>query len=310
MGFLGSVLCPRLIEKGHKVRILDSLFYPSKITKNPNLQFIKADIRNLVDVARSLKDIDTVIHLASIVGQNANAIDPKTSIEINYLATKNLAELCHNREIVNLIFASTCSVYGSQKGKLVTEKTNPQPLESYAQSKLDSEKALFNYHHTPTILRFGTLFGYSPRMRFDLLINLFIAKALSHEPITVYGGYQIRPFLHVSDCADSIIFALENNLEGIYNVISENMTLSEIGTKIARILDTKMIIDKSKGDLRDYQISIQKINTFGYFPKRSLEFGITEIQKFFDNNNVNYKDPKYQNSEALLFKGVKKRVFI
>jgi len=126
MGFLGSILCPRLIEKGYTVRILDSLFYPSKITKNPNLQFVKADIRNLVDVARSLKDIDTVIHLAGIVGKDAITIDPKTSIEINYLATKNLAELCHNRKITNLIFASTCSIYGSQKGKLVTEKTTPQ----------------------------------------------------------------------------------------------------------------------------------------------------------------------------------------
>ena len=310
MGFLGSILCPRLIEKGHKVRILDSLFYPSELTQNPNIEFIKADIRNLVDVARSLKDIDTVIHLAGIVGKDAITIDPKTSIEINYLATKNLAELCHNRKITNLIFASTCSVYGSQKGKLVTEKTSPQPLEAYAQSKFDSEKALQTHHHTPTILRFATLFGYSPRMRFDLLINLFIAKALLHEPITIYGGHQIRPFLHVSDCADSIIFALDHNLEGIYNVVSENMTLSEIGTKIARILDTKIIIDKSKGDLRDYQVSIQKINTFGYSPKRSLEFGITEIQKFFDKNDIDYKDPKYQNSEALLFKNVKKRVFI
>ena len=315
-GYLGSVLSRKLLSKGYQVRIMDSLWYGNESIKeleqNENFELIKEDIRNLVPTVKSMINVDAVIHLASIVGMPASSIEPRTSEEINYLATKNIAELCQLHNIETYIFASTCSVYGYQPNKIINEKSNVSPLDFYAQQKYLSERATGWLNRSPTIYRFGTLFGLSPRMRFDLVINLFVAQAIIDGKITVFGGKQERPFLHVSDAADSLIFGIEKNLTGTYNVISENMTIMQAAERISKLTGCKIEISENNEDNRSYRVSAEKIKQVGFSPSKTIEDAIKEIKDaLIDKKIENYKDVKYNNYKLLYSsKEMQNEVFI
>ena len=315
-GYLGSVLSRKLLAKGYNVRVMDALWYGSEsiedLKKNDKFELIKEDIRNLVPTVKAMIDVDAVIHLASIVGMPASSIEPRTSEEINYLATKNIAELCQLHDIETYIFASTCSVYGYQPNKIINEKSHVAPLDFYAKQKYLSERATGWLNRSPTIYRFGTLFGLSPRMRFDLVINLFVAQALTDGKITVFGGKQERPFLHVSDAADSLIFGIEKNITGTYNVISENMTILEAAERIKKIIGCEIEISTENEDNRSYRVSADKIKQVGFKPLKNLDDSIKEIKDAFSNKSLkNYNDIKYNNYKTLYSsKEVQKEVFI
>jgi nucleoside-diphosphate-sugar epimerase len=315
-GYLGSVLSRKLLSKGYQVRVMDTLWYGTEsideLNKNKNFELIKEDIRNLVHTVKSMIDVDAVIHLASIVGMPASSIEPRTSEEINYLATKNIAELCQLHDIDTYIFASTCSVYGFQPKKIINEKSHVDPLDFYAKQKYLSERATGWLNRSPTIYRFGTLFGLSPRMRFDLVINLFIAQALMDGKITVFGGKQERPFLHVSDAADSLIFGIEKNITGTYNVISENMTILQAAERVKKIIGCDIIISEENEDNRSYRVSAEKIEQVGFKPSKNIEYAIKEIKDAFEDKVLkNYTDVKYNNYKLLYSsKEVQKEVFI
>jgi len=315
-GYLGSILSRRLLKKGYHVRIMDDLWYGKESIKdcltNDKFELVHADIRNLVETVRALRDVDGVIHLASIVGMPASSIEPRTSEEINYLATKNIAELCQLHNIETYIFASTCSVYGSQPNKLITEKSPVSPLDYYAKQKFLSERAIGWLNRAPTILRFGTLYGFSPRMRFDLVINLFIAQALCNGKITVFGGDQYRPFLHVDDASESILFALEKNLTGTYNVISENLTILEAAKKISDSINCDIEISHENEDIRNYKVSDGKIRQMGFLPKKNIENAIIEIKQAIESGQIkDFNDPKYNNYKLLYgSKDMQDKVFI
>lgn len=315
-GYLGSILSHKLLEKGYQVKVIDTLWYGQEsledCLKNKNFELIKGDIRNLVVTVKAMKDVDAVIHLASIVGMPASSIEPRTSEEINYLATKNIAELCQLHGIETYIFASTCSVYGSQPDKLITEKSPTSPLDYYAKQKFLSERAIGWLNRAPTIFRFGTLFGLSYRNRFDLVINLFIAQALSKEKIQVYGGNQFRPFLHVSDAADSLIYALENQMTGTYNVVTENMTILDAAERIKKLTNCEIEVNEDIQDERNYKVSAEKINKFGFKPSKKLEYAFDEIKNAFDGKKiVDYTDIKYNNYKFLFHtKEMQDKVFI
>ena len=315
-GYLGSVLSRKLLAKGYNVRVMDTLWYGSEsienLEKNDKFELIKEDIRNLVPTVKSMIDVDAVIHLASIVGMPASSIEPRTSEEINYLATKNIAELCQLHDIETYIFASTCSVYGFQPNKIITEKSHVAPLDFYAKQKYLSERATGWLNRSPTIYRFGTLFGLSPRMRFDLVINLFVAQALTDGKITVFGGKQERPFLHVSDAADSLIFGIEKNITGTYNVISENMTILQAAERIKKIIGCEIEISTENEDNRSYRVSAEKIKQVGFTPLKNLDDTIKEIKDAFSNKLLkDYNDVKYNNYKLLYSsKEMQKEVFI
>ena len=162
-GYLGSILSRKLLAKGYSVRILDNFLFGkdsiNDIKNNQNLEIVEGDIRDLSIVSKSIKNVDTVIHLASIVGTQSSELDPNTSIEINLMATRNIAELCKLYKIKQFVFASTCSVYGAQPDQLISENSEVNPLDSYGQSKFQSERAILQAYDYPTILRLGTLFG-------------------------------------------------------------------------------------------------------------------------------------------------------
>lgn len=315
-GYLGSTLCQKLLNKEHRVRVLDDLWYGKEsiqeCVKNKNFELIQDDLRNLTTVVKALKNMDAVIHLASVVGMPASSIEPRTSEEINYLVTKNIAELCTLHEIPTYVFSSTCSVYGSQPKIMITEKSKVSPMDYYADQKFLSERAISWLNIAPTILRFGTLFGYSKRMRFDLVINLFIAQAILENKITVFGGTQFRPFLHVDDAAESLIFAIEKNLTGTYNVISENMTILDAAKQISKLSGCEIIISNENEDKRNYQVSAEKIKQMGFKTKFKIQDAYNEIKKKIDEGEIkNYNDKKYNNYKLLSgSKEMQKRVFL
>lgn len=315
-GYLGSILSRKLLAKGHKIRVLDDLWYGEEsiqeCQKNENFELVKDDLRNLTTTVRAMKDVDGVIHLASIVGMPASSIEPRTSEEINYLATKNIAELCTLHKIPTYLFASTCSVYGSQPNMLITEKSDVAPMDFYAEQKFLSERAIGWLNKAPTILRFGTLFGISPRMRFDLVINLFVAQAIIENKITVFGGDQYRPFLHVEDAAESLLFAFENDLTGTYNVISENLTILEAAKRISKLSGCEIEISNENEDKRNYRVSGEKIKRMGFTPQFSIEDAYKQIKEKIEKGEIkDYKNIKYNNYKSLYdSKEMQSRVFI
>lgn len=314
-GYLGSVLTKKLLQKGYKVRVIDAGWYGTESIKecfdNNNFEFVEADIRNLVPTVKSLKDVDAVIHLASIVGMPASSIEPRTSEEINYIATKNIAELCQLHDISTYVFASSCSVYGSQPNTFITEKSKLAPMDFYAKQKYLSERSIVYHKNAPTIYRFGTLFGLSNRMRFDLVINLFIAQAVTQNKIIVHGGTQYRPFLHVQDASDALIHSIENDLTGTYNVISKNYTILEAAKIISNATGCEIETAPEMTDPRNYNVSGKKLELTGFLPKKKIEDAIEEIRDFINKKQINFKDKKYSNYDYLFSSPeMQKKVFI
>ncbi len=313
-GYLGSILTRKLLKKGHSVRILDNFLFGrnsiKEIENDKNLEIIEGDIRDLSIVSKSIKNVDTVIHLASIVGTQSAELDPKTSIEINYLSTRNIADLCKIYKIKQFIFASTCSVYGAQPDQLISENSEVNPLDSYGRSKFESERAILQSYDYPTILRLGTLFGASHRMRFDLAINLFIAQAMNKEEITVFGGDQWRPFLHVDDAAEAFSFATENKMEGIYNVIWKNLTITQMAKEVQNKISAKINISKDIVDKRDYRVTGAKLEKFGFKAKKDISYAVQECKTKILDDVKQYKQDKYSNYKSFFnSKSIQRKVY-
>ena len=320
-GYLGSVLCEKLLNKGYIVRVLDNLTYGKSglLThlKNERYEFIEGDIRNIPTVVDALKNVDAVIHLAAIVGDAACAYSPQETLEINYFSTRMIAEICKHYQINRFMFASTCSVYGASKNKrLLTEASETNPVSLYAEAKLQSEEAILDLADetfSPTILRMATLFGASPRMRFDLVANLFAVRSFYKSKIEIFGGDQWRPLVHVSDAADAYVKCLE---APIYNVKAQifnigrnefNMQIKQFKT-IFNMIDptTHVHINTEVDDERNYYVDFSKAHGYlDYEPSISVQKGIEEMTQLFKEGMFeDYKNERYNNYTYL--KGNKK----
>jgi len=318
-GYLGSVLCKKLLSRGYIVRVLDNLLYGDEGIKDfygePNFEFMNGDIRNIQDIASSMKDVDSVIHLAAIVGDPASNLNPEDTVDINYLATKNIIWACIKYNIKRYIFASTCSVYGGSEDTLLDETAETAPLSLYAEVKLKSEKEIFDnngpsFH--PTILRMATLYGISPRMRFDLVVNFFTISAFRNKKISLYGGNQKRCFCHVDDAAEAYIKCIESPIDKvsgrIFNVSSENMTIKELANRIKKYIgELKIKTYKKNIDDRSYITSSEKIKEATLWrPNKNIEDFINELECNINNNRwSNYEDPIYNNFKYLKVMGLR-----
>ncbi len=209
-GYIGSALLPLLLEREYEVRLLDLLLYGiepiEEHINHPKLELLQEDFRSIDKVVEAMRGVDAVIHLGGIVGDPACALDEKLTIDINIMATRMIAEVAKGSGVRTFIFASTCSVYGAND-QMLDEKSELNPVSLYARSKIASERVLLNMadeNFSPVILRLSTIYGLSGRTRFDLVVNLLTAKAFVDGEITIYGGNQWRPFLHVEDAAKAI----------------------------------------------------------------------------------------------------------
>ena len=316
-GYLGSVLTRKLISRGYIVNGLDNLMYGDygirELYGKKGFNFIEGDIRDTRVLMQSIKGCDAVIHLAAIVGDPACKLDAEETISINYLAARMTTEVCKYSQINRFIFASTCSVYGASEtpGVRLTEDSSLDPVSLYAEMKLKSEKGIMEAmddNFSPTILRMATLYGLSPRMRFDLVINLLTAQVVTEGKITIFGGNQWRPFLHVGDAAEAHIRCLETPIEEvrgqIFNVGSnqQNCKIWELGTVLQSIIPDVRI--ENRGDLideRNYSVAFDRIsNLLGFKVERTIQDGILEIKHAFDEGIIgDYKDKRYSNYESL-----------
>jgi nucleoside-diphosphate-sugar epimerase len=314
-GFIGSILTRKLLKEGYGVIILDKFLYVEdslkEIEDNPNLKIIKGDTRHIEDISKAISTADAVVHLAELVGDPACAINPRVTLDINYFATSLIAQICKKHQINRMIYMSSCSVYGSPgNDSLLSENSPLNPVSLYAKMKIESEKKLKELEDSnfkPTIFRLSTVFGASPRPRFDLVVNTFIAKAIKDKKITVFGGDQWRPNIHAEDVSDAIILALGAplNVVGgeIFNVGSESLNYTING--LAKIItdefsDCELIIDNKEIDKRNYKVSFKKIrNKLNFVPKKSIKDAILEIGEMIEKNKINIHSEKYHNLKLL-----------
>jgi nucleoside-diphosphate-sugar epimerase len=316
-GYIGSILVRKLLARGHEVRVLDSLVYGDgairDVLGHPGLTFVRGDCRNIQDVVGAMKGVRSVIHLAAIVGDPACDHDRKTASEINFAATRMMIEIAKGEGVSRFIFASSCSVYGAAE-ELMDEDSEVHPLSLYAQTKVDSEQALLRAASSkfgPTILRFSTIFGLSPRPRFDLVVNLLTARAKQAGVITVYNGNQWRPFLHVADAAEAIVRVLEApglEVSGqIFNVGDDrlNHTLTAVAEHIREVFPGIRVEQVDNTDHRNYRVSFKKIRErLGFTCSKTLADGIFELKNALTTGVVvDYQDPFYSNVRFLQMHG-------
>jgi len=314
-GYVGSILCRKLLERGYGVIALDNLSFGKEsledLTSHSGFSLVKGDIRNINDLIEGIRRSDYVIHLAGIVGDPASSVDPVHTMEINHFSTKLLIELCKHYQVSRLVFASSCSVYGASHN-ILTEKSKLNPVSLYAKTKVSAEKFLLaeagKYFH-PVILRFGTLYGLSKRMRFDLVVNTMTANAYFNKKIIVNGGSQWRPLLHVSDAAEACVSALEAPLSKtsgkIFNVGSDhqNFKIENIARTINKLVpDSKIIQKNTVKDNRDYKVAFSKIKKIMNFRiSTPLEKGIEDILGVFKNGQyVDFRESRYNNHLTLI----------
>jgi nucleoside-diphosphate-sugar epimerase len=255
-------------------------------------------------------DVDAVIHLGEIVGDPATALDGLLTQEVNVAATRMVAEAAKGFRVKRFVYASSCSVYGAGDG-VFEEQTVLNPVSLYARAKMDAERILLSLndaHFHPVILRFATVYGMSPRPRFDLVVNLLTAKAIQDGEITVFGGGQWRPFVHVSDIARAILLALEApqaNVKGqVFNVGSDNQnyTIASLGEIVKAAVPTARLVNKADGgDPRNYRVSFAKIRReLGFEPLVTVEQGVAEIARVVQAGAVgHYSERRYSNYRTL-----------
>ncbi len=317
-GYIGSALLPMLLDKGYRVRLLDLFLYGSDPIRNvldhPRLEIMEADFRQVDKVVKATKNMDAVIHLGAIVGDPACALDEDLTIEVNLMATRMIAEVAKGSGVRRFIFASTCSVYGACD-EVLDEHSVLNPVSLYARSKIASERVLMSMADSsfaPVVLRFGTIYGLSGRTRFDLVINLLTAKALIESQITIRGGDQWRPFVHVHDAALAVFKTLEAPFQFVrnqtFNVGSneQNYTIDQIGEIINRLVPTAQTIDQGPDtDRRNYRVNFNKIrDTLGFAPEWVVEQGVKQVIDAIASGRVkDYRDPMYSNVKLLGHKG-------
>ncbi len=315
-GYIGSVLARRLVQKGYRVRILDQLMFGDEsihaLRADPHFELIRGDFRDLEAIARAIRGMDAVIHLGAIVGDPACALDQDVTLSVNTHAARMIAALCCGFGVRRFLFASTCSVYGAQ-AELINEFSPLAPVSLYAQSKIDAEQAILEekqegFH--PTVLRLATAFGLSWRMRFDLVVNLLTAQALSTGKITIFNGHQWRPFIHIQDIARAFVACLEAPIEQVSGQVfnagdnRHNLTLRELGEIIARVVPGTEVCQKdNSSDRRSYKVDFSKIATALKFRSQvSVEQGVEEIAaairagRFSELEHVRYHNAAYMKS--------------
>jgi nucleoside-diphosphate-sugar epimerase len=313
-GYIGSALLPKLLAETSRVKVFDLFLYGlepiQRWITHPDVELVRADFRQVDALVEAMRGVDRVVHLGGIVGDPACAIDEALTTDVNLAATRVIAEVAKGQGVRRLVFASTCSVYGASE-ELLDERSRLNPVSLYARSKIASEQVLLEMsdeRFLPVIVRFGTIYGLSGRTRFDLVVNLLVAKAALDGEITVFGGDQWRPFLHVDDAALAVAQLLRKPAAGrgqpIFNVGSnaENYTIGQIARLIhAKVPEARLIEQGADGDRRNYRVRFDKIaNTIGFRPRWTVEQGVDQVLGAIRAGQItDYQDSRFSNAKFL-----------
>ncbi|HMC56301.1 MAG TPA: NAD-dependent epimerase/dehydratase family protein [Gemmatimonadaceae bacterium] len=315
-GYIGVHVVRKLLNRGFRVRVLDNFTYGdeslSSTRSHPRFEMRVGDISSVRDVVSAVKDVDAVIALAAIVGDPACGLNAEETLNLNYESTKILAEACNFYGVERLVFASSCSVYGAAQDDLLTEQSALNPVSLYARTRILSEDVLRERcgDTIPVILRLATVFGLSPRMRFDLVVNTLTVRALVDRHIQIYGGDQWRPFVHCQDVAEAFVLAAlapSMLIRGeVFNVgtTAMNYTLEDVGNIVARVVGPDVQVDTGEfnEDRRNYRVAFEKIErALGFKAEYSLEAGILEmVQAIQESSNLrDYQQARFSNLKHL-----------
>ena len=301
-GYIGTNLVNKLLEnKKNYLTVLDTQWFGNYHKKYKRLKIIKDDIRNIKKY--SLKKFTTIIHLANIANDPAVELSPELSWNVNVLSTKFIIEKAIKDKVKNFIFASSGSVYGLKKEKKVTEDLDLNPISIYNKTKMIAERVLLSYKDKIRVfcVRPATVCGLSPRMRYDVSVNMLTLQALKNKKINVHGGYQVRPNIHINDLVNLMCHFMKNSKikPGIYNAGFENMSILQIAKIIKKEIPCKISISKIN-DIRSYRLDSSKLIKTGFKPRFRVKDAILDITSLYkmkklkiSKNNFSVKWLKY-----------------
>lgn len=276
-GYKGNVLVPKLLDAGHSVTAFDIMWFGNDLQAHKKLQVVQGDVRNISEIP--LDGIDAIIHLSSVANDPAGDLDPKLTWEISALATMQLIDRAARLGIKHFIYASSGSVYGLKEEAQVTEDLTLVPLSEYNKTKMVAERVVLSYSNQMVIqvVRPATVCGISPRMRFDVSVNMLTMQALTRGEITVLGGDQTRPNIHIDDITDLYLFLLSRpDVIGVYNAGFENLSIRRIAEMACEKASAKITVLPSN-DPRSYRVNSDKLLATGFRPRKTVENAIDEI---------------------------------
>ncbi len=295
-GYVGSVLVPKLLSKGYKVSVLDLMIYGEDVLpKHPNLTAIKGDIRDKELLKKTLPGHDAVIHLACISNDPSFELNPDLGKSINLDAFEPLVQISKQSGVTRFIYASSSSVYGIKEEPNVTEDMELEPLTDYSKFKADCEVILQKYQSddfTTCTIRPATVCGYGKRLRLDLSVNILTNLAVNKNEITVFGGVQKRPNIHIEDMTDLYCILLELPKEKIagkiWNAGYENHSIASIAQMVKNVIGPQVrIVTSPTNDLRSYHISSEKIkNDIGFVANHTIEDAVKDLKDAFDRGDI------------------------
>jgi nucleoside-diphosphate-sugar epimerase len=276
-GYVGTKLTTALLERTpHHVDVLDTTWFGNRLAPNPRLAVKVMDMRQIDDV--DLSPYDTIFHLANIANDPSVELNPYSSWEVNVLAGMRIIDRAKRQGVKQFIFASSASVYGLKSDPKVTEDLELVPLSEYNKTKMVAERVVMSYANdmVTTIIRPATVCGYSPRMRLDVVVNMLTMQALTKGVVTVLGGEQTRPNIHIDDLVDLYLFALEKRLAGYFNAGFENLTVREIAEAVTREAPARIDILPSN-DPRSYAVNSDKLLATGFAPRRNVQTAVRDM---------------------------------
>jgi nucleoside-diphosphate-sugar epimerase len=293
-GYVGTPLTQSLLESGHKVTVVDLQWFGNRLPAHPNLTVICEDIRNTDRIP--MAGVDVVMHLANIANDPCSDLNSKLNWEVNALATMLLVERAIDHKVPQFIFASSGSVYGVKSEPEVTEELSLVPISDYNKTKMISERVLLSYADRicVNIVRPATVCGYSPRMRLDLSVNLLTMQALTKQRITVFGGDQTRPNIHLKDMIRVYHHFLQHGprIRGIYNAGFENISIMDIAERVVRHVPAEIVTTPSN-DPRSYRLSSRKLLATGFAPKHTVEEAIRDVIAAYRDGRLRDEEHHY-----------------
>ena len=292
-GYKGTVLVPKLLVAGHTVCVLDTMWFGNFLQPHTNLTVVKGDVRDIEAI--SFDGFDAVIHLSSVANDPCGDLDPKLTWEISALATMQLADKAVRCGVKQFIYASSGSVYGIKEEDQVTEDLELKPISEYNKTKMVSERVLLSYAEKMVvqIVRPATVCGYSPRMRLDVAVNLLAMQALAKGKITVFGGDQTRPNVHIDDITDLYLFLLSHpEFSGVFNAGFENISILEMAHLVTKQVPVEILVAASS-DPRSYRVNSDKLLATGFKPKKTVDNAISEIVEKFRSGVLKDEDHFY-----------------
>jgi nucleoside-diphosphate-sugar epimerase len=276
-GYTGSVLTPALLAAGHEVVVVDTMWFGNFLAPHAHLEIIQADVRDVETIP--VEGVDAIMHLANIANDPSVELDPALSWEVNVLATMQLADRAARAGVRQVVFASSGSVYGVKTEPQVTEDLTLVPISVYNKTKMVAERVLLSYTDRLRVhcVRPATVCGLSPRMRLDVSVNMLTMQAASAKRITVFGGQQVRPNIHVQDLVGVYLHLLGSEVpSGCYNAGFENLSLMAIAETVRARVPAEIVVTGSN-DPRSYRLNSDKLLATGFRPRLSVADAIGEV---------------------------------